>query len=445
MSMEKNSRNSLVRNLSLFDSLAIVLGIVIGSGVFYKPSVVFQDVGSPVLGILAWIVGGLIALASGLTIAEIASAIPRTGGMFIYLKELYGDKCAFLYGWVQIMIYIPGSIAAAAVIFMTQLTQFTPLTYFQQKLLAVILVILFTILNILSTKLSSKFQSLSTIAKLIPIIAIVSLGFIMGKNNPVGAGISTNQQVLTGFAAALLGTLWAYDGWIDVTNLAGEIKNPKRNLPLAIGGGLVAIILIYVLFNVAILKALPFKTAMLSDKVASDALSALLGGEASKFIAIGIMISIVGTLNGYVMTGVRIPFAMAEEKLIPFEKFFGKIDKKYDTPLNAFIVQTVISVILVIVGSFNLLTDLIMFVMWIFFTMGTFGVFILRKKRTDIKRAYQVPLYPITPIIGIIGGLYIVVSTLISNFSFAFIGVLITLIGLPIYYLTIGKRRNQKN
>ena len=442
--MENSSKTNLIRNLTLFDACAIVVGMVIGSGVFYKPASVFKSAGSPTLGILAWAIGGVIALASGLTVAEIAAAIPKTGGMFIYLRELYGEKYGFLYGWVQMMIYIPGSMAALAVIFMTQLTEFVPLTYLQQKVLAIVLILLVTVINILSTKLAGKFQSLATIAKLLPIIVIIGLGFFMGKANPTSVNYSANEgTILTGFAAALLGTLWAYDGWIDVGNVAGEVKNPKRNLPLAIGGGLFIITLVYVFFNLAIAKILPFTDIVGSEKVASDTLSLIMGGSASKFVTIGIMISIVGALNGCIMTGVRIPFAMAKENIIPFSDFFGQIDKRFQTPLNSFLIQTIVSLAFVMVGSFNLLTDLIMFVMWIFFTMGTFGIFILRTKRKDIKRSYKVPLYPLTPIVGIVGGLYIVISTLINNFLFALVGVGITLLGLPIYYLTMSKKSNK--
>ncbi|ABS33857.1 APC family permease [Clostridium botulinum] len=430
--MKDAKEENLQKNLGLFDAIAIVIGMVIGSGIFFKPAIVFKNAGSPMLGILAWLVGGLITIASGLTIAEIAAAIPKTGGIFVYIKELYGEKFAFLIGWVQSIVYIPGSAAALSIILSIQITSFIPLTAIEQKVLAIVFIIFIMILNIISTKLVSKMQGIISIAKLIPIIAIIALGFIKGTAKGDILNISSSSTV-SGFGAALLGTLWAYDGWISVGNMAGELKNPKKDLPRSIIIGLGTTIVVYVLINLALINIMPMSAIITSEKPASDAAVVLLGSTGAKIISAGILISIFGALNGYLMTGVRIPLAMSQDRSIPFSKYFSKVHEKSGTPVNAFIFETVLACLYVLSGSFNVLTDLVMFVLWLFFTMAVAGIFVLRTKFKHLDRPYKVPLYPLVPLIGIIGSSYIIISTLITNTFYALCGIGITLLGLPVY------------
>lgn len=413
--------------------------MVIGSGIFFKPSIVFKNAGSPTMGILAWVAGGIITMASGLTIAEIAAAIPKTGGIFIYLKELYGEKWAFLFGWVQTVIYVPGAAAALAIVLATQATNFVPMSTIQQKLFAILMILTITTANVLSTKLASKIQFVATVAKLIPIFIIIALGLIKGTAHSFSLPLGTSVAG-AGFGAAMLGTLWAYDGWVGVGNIAGELKNPRKDIPKSIILGIIVIITVYVLFNLAIINIVPITAVISSNKVASDVATVLFGKSGSLFITAGILISIFGTLNGYLMTGVRIPFAMARDKLLPFDKFLGKVNQKYQTPLNAFIFEAVLASLYVFSGSFDTLTDLVIFVLWIFFTMAVAGIFILRTKHKDLERPYKVPFYPIVPLIGVTGGIYILISTLLTDTSKALIGLAMTLIGLPVYWYITKKK-----
>ncbi|NEZ76753.1 amino acid permease [Clostridium botulinum] len=430
--MKDAKEENLQKNLGLFDAIAIVIGMVIGSGIFFKPAIVFKNAGSPMLGILAWLAGGVITIASGLTVAEIAAAIPKTGGIFVYIKELYGEKFAFLLGWVQSIVYIPGSAAALSIILSIQITSFIPLTAIEQKVLAIAFIIFIMILNIISTKLVSKMQGGISIAKLIPIIAIIALGFIKGTAKGDILNISSSSTV-SGFGAALLGTLWAYDGWISVDNMAGELKNPKKDLPRSIIIGLGTTIVVYVLINLALINIMPMGAIITSEKPASDVAVVLLGSTGAKIISAGILISISGALNGYLMTGVRIPLAMSQDRSIPFSKYFSKVHEKSGTPVNAFIFETVLACLYVLSGSFNVLTDLVMFILWLFFTMAVAGIFVLRTKFKHLDRSYKVPLYPLVPLIGIIGSGYIIISTLITNTFYALCGIGITLLGLPVY------------
>lgn len=431
----ENSQSDLKKQVGSLDAITMVIGIVIGSGIFFKSSPVFNNAGSPFLGIMAWIIGGLLTISSALTISEIATAIPKTGGLFIYIKELYNEKWAFLFGWVQSFIYVPGVTAALSIIFVTQATFFIPMSDLAQKLLAVSLIFFLILLNIISTKIGSKIQIVATFAKLIPIAIIIIFGFLKGTVGGVSAvtQISFENAGLAGFGAAILGTLWAYDGWVGVANMAGELKNPSKDLPKSIILGLSITVIIYVLINIAIINIIPVDAVIASQTPASDAATILFGKAGAVLISGGIMISIFGAMNGYLLTGVRVPFAMASEGLFPFAKKLSYLHPKSNTPIIAFALEGILAVIYVMSGSFELLTTLAMFMVWFFFVMAVSGIFILRKKFTHLTPTYRVPLYPYVPLIGIMGGIYILLSTIITDFKTAILGIAITLLGVPVY------------
>lgn len=426
--------NSLKKSVNTVEAMAIVVGMIIGSGIFLKPSIVLSDAGSPLKSILAWVVGGVITLAAALSVAEIAAAIPESGGLYTYLGSLYGGVFGFLLGWVQAIISYPASVAAQAIAFATYAEFFLPLSPMQQKLLAVAVLAFLLVMNILSTKYGGVIQTLATVGKLVPIVAIIGFG-LMFHSAPGTVGSGT-ALVGTGFGAAVLGTLWAYDGWISVTNMGGEVKNPSKTLPKVISVGVIFVIAVYVLFNLAIFKVLPVKAIAASTTPGADVARVLFGKAGGTFLTVGIMISVFGALNGYLMTAARVPKVMGERGELPFSRVLSGVQPKLGTPANALIFQSVLALIYIFSGSFNTLTDLLVFVLWIFFTMGVFGVFVLRKKNPPQKGRYKVPLFPLTPIVGICGGLYIVVSTIIGDPLRSLIGIGITLVGLPVYYLT---------
>lgn len=424
----------LEKSIGVKAAVLMVVGMVIGSGIFFKASTVFNASGNALFGISAWVIGGIIAIASALTISEIATAIPKTGGVFVYLQELYNEKLAFLFGWVQTFLYVPGSVAALSVVFITQATYFVEMTVLEQRLYAMALIVFLVIMNIISTKLGKNFQVLATIGKLIPLFIIIGLGITKGTAGAVTSlSIVKTTTGFAGFGTAILGTLWAYDGWIGITNLAGELQKPEKNLPKAIIGGLMVITGVYVLFNFALINILPFEAVANSATPATDAAKVLFGNSGAGFIAVGIMISILGAANGYLMAGVRIPYAMSDAGLFPFAKQIGKVTEKNHTPIGALILEGFLACILVLTGSFDLLTNMAMFMVWFFFIIAVAGIFVLRKRK--IKSTYKVPFYPVVPLIGIIGGLYIIVSTLIADFTIALVGIVITLTGLPVYYI----------
>jgi APA family basic amino acid/polyamine antiporter len=426
------AQQNLKKTVTFVQAIAIVIGMIIGSGIFLKPSIVFQNAGSPMLGLLAWVLGGIITLASALTVAEIAAAIPKTGGLYVYLEELYGEAWGFLLGWVQTVIAFPAAAAALAIAFSTYTRFFIPMGAFEQKLLAVGVLAFVISMNVLSTKYGGVVQTLSTVAKLIPIGIIIILGLTNGEAHDFRTVTVITEGA--GFGAAILGTLWAYDGWISVTNMAGELKNPSKELPRAIILGVIAVMAVYLLINVALLNIIPMEQITVSDTPASDAAVVLFGDGGAAFIAVGIIISVFGALNGYAMTGARVPFSMAERKQLPYSTRLMKLHRRFRTPANALILEGALAVIYIFSGTFNTLTDLLVFVLWIFFVSGVFGVFLLRRRRPARGNRYKVPLYPITPIVGILGGTYILISTILSDPVKSTVGIIITLAGLPVYY-----------
>ncbi len=429
------SKDELKKEIGLVPALAIVIGMVIGGGVFFKPTAVFGATGAPGLGMMAWILGGIISVAGGLTAAEVSAAIPRTGGMVAYLEETYGDLWGYLLGWAQTVIYFPANIAALGIIFATQVISLLGLTDSMLNPIAIIVIIFLVCMNSLGSKTGGVIQTVATVCKLVPIFAIIVVGLMKGDGGVVRLFPMTaaNHPIGTSLGSALVATMFAYDGWINVGAISGEMKNPAKDLPKAIVGGLSLVMAIYLLINVAYLFVLPATTLAATKTPAADVATIIFGPSGGKMITIGILISIFGALNGYILTGMRIPYAMAVENKLPASNWLAKLHPKFKTPINSGILLAVISIILVFSGKFDQLTDLLVFVIWIFYVMTFVAVFVLRKNQPDLKRPYKVPLYPVVPIIAIAGGAYIILNTVFTQPMNAGIGIVLTLIGYPIY------------
>lgn len=440
-----NEQNKLNRTMTLLPAVSTVMGTVIGAGVFFKASSVASATGSTSMSIFVWILGGLISLAAGLTGAELAAALPQTGGMLVYIERAYGKLPSYLLGWAQIIVYFPASVAAKGVIFGTQVANLFHLSTNAIIPAGVLAVASVFLINLLGSKVAGQFQSITLFFKLIPLALIVIFGLLQ----PGGVDVSLfpvtpgahNGGWATAIGGGLLATMYAYDGWIHVGNIAGEMKNPSRDLPRAITGGLLGIMVIYVLVNFVYLHSLPFGAIAGNENTSMDVASHIFGGFGGKLITIGILVSIYGTLNGYTMTGMRLPYAMALENELPFSKQLRQLNR-FQIPYIAGIFQLVLAIALMFVGGFDTLTDMLIFVIWLFYTLVFVAVIKLRITEPDLPRPYKAPLYPIVPIIGILGGLFIIVMTLISEFQLAVIGLLLTLAGLPLYFY-MQKRKRQ--
>lgn len=435
------NKDELKKEIGLIPALAIVIGMVIGGGVFFKPTAVFTATGAPGLGMMAWILGGIISVAAGLTAAEVSAAIPKTGGMVTHLNETYGDRWGYLLGWAQTVIYFPANIAALSIILGTQAASLLGLTDGMIVPIAIITTIFLICMNSLGAKTAGTIQTVATIAKLLPLFAIIIVGLTRGDGGVVRLFPMTaaNHPIGTSLGSALVATMFAYDGWINVGAISGEMKNPAKDLPKAIVGGLSLVMAIYLLINVAYLFVLP-ATALAATKTPAAAVANIIfGPSGGKIITIGILVSIFGAINGYILTGMRVPYAMAVENKLPGSNWLAKLHPTFKTPINCGILIGFISILLIFSGRFDQLTDLLVFVIWLFYVMTFFAVFVLRKKQPNLHRPYKVPLYPIVPAIAIIGGLYIILNTLFTQPINAGLGLLVTLAGYPIYKLRKDK------
>lgn len=439
--------NELKKTLGLSAALSTVVGMVIGSGVFFKPQAIYTATnGGPGLGIIAWILGGIITITAGLTAAEISAAIPKTGGMMVYIEEIYGQKLGFLTGWMQTVLFFPGTAAALAVVFAQQVAELMGYSPTQMSVVlpvAVGVILLVALLNTIGSSLGGTIQTVATVGKLVPLILIIIFGFIKGNGNPiiqplVGTGVSAGGAL----GSVLIATLFAYDGWINVGAIAGEMKDPGKDLPRAIVGGLSIVMAIYIIINLAYLWVAP--ASELRDATAPAALVAnrIFGPIGGKVITVGILISVFGALNGYLLTGPRVPYALAKIGIFPASETFGKLNKG-GSPSNAIWLIAILASLYALSGQFNLLTDLTVFTIWVFYVFTFIGVMKLRKDKPELDRPYKVPLYPIIPLIAISGGLFVIVNQLITSTFIALGGIVITLIGLPVYSVTSKNRINK--
>lgn len=438
----KHSNKNLKQDLGLLSAMALVVGMVIGSGIFMKPGIVLAAAGDSTMGLIAWALGGMIALAAGLTVAELGAQIPKTGGVYVYLTEVYGQLWGYLFGWVQTVIYGPATIGALGLYFGSLVLPFFNLPEELKLPIAIATVIFMAGLNCLGAKYGGFIQTAATIGKLIPILIIAVFG--LWKGNGQILAMTSGGSASAGMGAAILATLWAYDGWVGVSFVAGEMKNPSRQLPQAIVIGLGIVILAYLSINFALLHVLPASEIVKLGKLAAGTTANLLFGEiGGKLINIGILVSIFGALNGYILTNSRVPYAMALRGQLPGAKFLAQIHPSFSTPVNAMILQVVLAILLMIWWDPDSLTDMAMFVIWAFYITAFIAVFILRRRCPNGERPYSVPGYPIIPVIAIIGALYIIISTMITKPTDSLYAIGTTLVGLPVYFMLRRPQANQ--
>ena len=441
-------KKQLQKNLGAAAALSTVVGMVIGGGVFFKPQAVYEITGGgPGLGMIAWVLAGIMTITAGLTAAEVSAAIPKTGGMMVYIEEIYGKKLGFLTGWMQSVLFFPATIAAISVMFGQQ----AAILLGNESLvipMTVGVILLIGVLNTFGSKTSGAIQTVSTVCKLIPLVLIIVFGFIKGGgNNPIVQPLVAEGISPTGVIGQLLvAILFAYDGWINVGAIAGEMKAPGKDLPKAIVGGLSLVMGVYVVINLAYLWVLPASELAKYASPASAVAEVLFGSIGGKIINVGILVSVFGCINGYLLTGPRITYTLGKQKTIPV--IFGKLNKN-DVPANATLLMAVLSALYALSGQFNLLSDLAMFAVWSFYVLTFIGVMKLRKTHPNLNRPYKVPLYPIIPLIAIFSGLFVVLNQLLfagaKSTMMSLGGVVITLIGLPVYSYMTKKYANTNN
>lgn len=432
----KQENVRLERSINLYSALALVIGTVIGSGIFFKQASVLSYSHSTTLALLAWFFGGILTLTSGLTIAEIGSQMPETGGLYTYMHNLYGKLWGFLSGWMQITVYGPAVIAALGAYLAILLQAFFGFSTTYTPYVGVLSVVLISAFNFLSNRFGSALQIITTICKLVPIFAIIIFGLMFGDQNAVGQVLAEQSTTVAGnFGVAILATLFAYDGWILIANMGGEIKNPQRILPLAIVLGLSIVLLIYVFVSYSVFKTMPADMIARYGENATPHFAEMAFGKlGGKILNIGIIISILGCMNGKVMTMPRIMYAMAKNNELPFSKQLAYLNPTMHTPMVSITVIATIASGMILTVDPDRLTEICIFTVYCFYVMTFFGVFKLRRQDPQAKRPFSVPLYPLTPIVAILGAAFVLVSELFSDLSGVLISLIIVLCGIPIFY-----------
>ncbi len=459
--MMANEKTQLVRGLTGSDTTLLVIGTVIGTGVFLKSAVMAQEVGSPGLVLAAWVAAGFLSLAGALTYAELGALLPHAGGEYVYLRQAYGAAPAFLFGWMRFSVAAAGGIAVLGVGFATFLSAVLPLTtvwvartyrllgqeihwqFGTKQLVAVGAIVFFSAINCVGVVFGGRVQSVLTLMKVLGIAAIVLGVFLLSgtaswthlKTNSVsaqGAGISS-------FGAAMLAALWAYDGWNAMPMIGGEVSNPQRNIPRALIGGMLAVMAIYCLANLAYFYALPFEEVATANStahrdalpVATKAAQTFLGALGGRLISIAFILSALGALNGLILSSARVPFAMARDGL--FFSRFSAVNARSHVPAWSIIIQAVWSSVLAISGSYDQLTDCVIFASWIFYGMTTSAVFVLRRKMPDASRPYKTFGYPVVPMVFVFVALWLIVNTLQARPVESTTGLILIALGLPVF------------
>ncbi|HEX2694426.1 MAG TPA: amino acid permease [Acidobacteriota bacterium] len=439
------NRLNLSRVLGLWDVMATVIGGVIGSGIFLVPKSIATVLPSPLLMLSVWVFGGLLSFFGALVFSELGAAMPEAGGMYVFLREAYGPLLSFLFGWTLFLVIDSGAIATLTVAFASRyLPYFFKMSPLVIKAVSVAFIVFLAAVNIAGVRAGANLQNLLTIIKTGALIIVAGVIFVFGKGSIANfvspAPDLGSPGILGAFGIGLVAVLWAYKGWESSTYSAGEVKKPERNIPLGILLGTLAVVAVYILVNLAYLYVLPVGEIAKSDRIASDALRLVTGPVGGSLIALVILFSIMGAANQNILCSPRVYFAMARDGL--FFKRIADAHPKYLTPYVSIVAISVWSIILsLFFGTFEQLFTYVIFGQWIFFGLTVAAVIILRKKRPDMPRPYRTWGYPFTPIFFILAALFISLNSLINEFRNAIIGLIIILLGVPVYFYWKNKKR----
>lgn len=448
-----STRSSLVRDLGAAHAASIVIGVVIGSGIFLVPAEMIQAAGSARLVYLAWIVGGIFSFFGAVTYAELGAMKPQSGGEYVYIRDAFGSLAGFLTGWTWTVIVKPSSLAAIstgivrilanfpALAFLSQHIANVPITYGQFVAIAFVMII--SGVNYIGVRRAGNFQLAFTLLKIVLIVAISLLAFsARGSWSHFGQHYAAATGGIAGFFAALAAALWAYDGWSDVNMVAEEVENPQRNIPLALIGGLLTIGALYMLVNAAVQYALAPSVVAQSTSPMSDAVRAsLLGGAAAVVVSAAMVISLMTTLNGVAMSGARMAYALARDGNL----FSGlaRVHPRFHTPHIAIVVQAVLSIcFLLIGGNFRQLFTLAIFAEWLSYIAASASLFVFKNEMPPTQRRFKVWGYPFAPALFIVASAALLYYTFTSNLRYSALGSLVILAGIPVYY-GFALRRNR--
>lgn len=440
-SSSKETKPQLLRALGLWQATAIVVGIMIGSAIFIVPAEITREVGTARAGLAVWIVTGVLSLFGALSFAELAAMMPQAGGQYVYLREAYGPLVSFLCGWMFFLVQQSGGIATLAVGLIQYLAKFFPFTIWEQRMAAALIIIVLTAINYRGVREGGWVQSVLTGMNVGIVVSLIALGYLLvhgSAGGPRTLPVPEGSRYWASFGVAMVAALWAYEGWNNVTFAAGEVKRPERNLPLALIIGTGAVILVYAGLNAVYYHVLTLPEMVQSERVGSDAAAKIFGPSGAQLVALAIIISVFGSINGSILSGARVYYAMAEDKL--FFRWCAAVHPRFRTPYLALVVQGIWSVFLVLLAGYEELFTYTIFAGWIFYALTAFGVIVLRRKLPGLPRPYRVIAYPWVPIIFVITAVVFVLNLLREKPIEAGYGALIIALGVPVYY--IWKRKS---
>jgi amino acid transporter len=437
----------LPRQIGLFNAIAVLVGVAIGSGIFRVPATIAAQLHDPGPVILCWILGGVVALFGALTVAELAGALPRSGGIFAYLMESFGPLPAFVFGWTELVVIRAAALGATSTIFAEYLGYFVQLTASQVRYVAAAAIVVIGVINYVGVRRAAIVMTYATTAKYLAAVALGTLAFTASSGGAShftpawGSGLH-----LSALATALISVMWTYDGWADLSFMGGEVKNPQRTLPLALILGTMCVILAYLLLNIGFMYLLPLPVMAQSKLIAATAAGhiPLFGGSGAAIIAAVVMVSTFSGLNGSMMTGPRIFFAMAERGL--FFRAVARVSPRFKSPSVAISLATVLGVMYVLQNDFAQLADKFILGLWPFYTLAVVGVFVLRRRRPELERPYRAFGYPVVPALFLLASIGMVANALITDPVNTGVTFGIILAGIPVYYLWLlwGRRAHQE-
>jgi basic amino acid/polyamine antiporter, APA family len=447
MHADAKSRPELVRELGVSHAGAIVVGTIIGSGIFLVPAEMMQAVGSAKLVYLAWLVGGLLSFFGALTYAELGAMKPQAGGEYVYVRDGYGPLAGFLYAWTWFIIAKPASIATVTTGLVRILGTFSAFAFFSEhaidrplaisygQIVAIAATILISLLNYIGVKKAGEFQLVFTLLKVAIILGIVVIGFSYrgGSWSHLAGEFAGAKGGIAGFMAALVAALWAYDGWNDLNMVAGEVRQPERNIPVGLIAGVATVGALFMLVNAAVQYVLPASAIAASPRPASDAIALGWGTFGASLVSAAMAVSMLVTLNGTIMSGARVPFAVARDRY--FFSALAEVDPRFHTPSVALAVQAALAIALLLLGgSFRQFFSLAIFAEWLFYMIAGSTVFIFRRRDPQAVRPYRVWGYPTVPALFVLSSALLLYYTFTDNLRNSGLGCLVILAGVPVFY-----------
>ena len=432
----------LVRALEKKDCALFVIGAIIGSGIFLTPSSIAKTTGDVEIFLLVWLTGGALSFCGALSYAELGASLPKAGGIYVYLREAYGPMTAFLYGWCVFLAILPGSIATLGSAFSIYARYLWPMSTMVAKSLAVAGILTLTLVNYLGVRSGARVQNILTVIKVSSLVGIATTLFLSEPRPLEGflPVLGTETLPLSSWGLAMIAVLWSYDGWHHLTLVAGEVRNPQKNITFGLLIGTLVVVVLYLIVNLAYLRSLPLFLIGNSDQVAADAMEHSIGSIGGILVSLAILISVLGAMNANILGGPRVFFAMARDGI--FFKRLGHVDPHYLVPTVAIVVSGLLACAMVFIGTFERLFSYVIFVSWIFYALGAAGVIVLRLKYPQMTRPYKVWGYPWIPILFVLAAIALILNAVVNDFRNSLWGVLVIASGFPAYLYWRSRNRS---